>query len=479
MKRLDWDDLGGGRADALDGITVEIAGWMVPPDGESRPDYFLLSAEPPGCCLPSDPLACVEVFAAAGVPLEAQQVTFRGRWRVLDNDPTGWRYQLREACPVDARATNPVSRRRVLAASALAGLFGHAAHAMSSGASGISAQPTPDASTSAVSAQARELIARTVTVDIHSHAGSLIGVKRTENGAPFTPLAAPMKEGGMAVVCLAIVADSPCHRVMEDKRIHPFRNPDPGELYAYSIKSFERLHSLVHSDGLAILRDAASIRAARADAPSIIVTSEGGDFLDGNPDRVDEAYEKWGLRHLQLTHYRVNELGDIQTEEPVHGGLTDAGAAVIKRCNQRGLVVDVAHGTFEMVKRAAEVTTKPLILSHTSLSAAPPPRSRTITGDHAKVIAGTGGVIGIWPPAGIFADLAAMARGMARLVDAVGIDHVGLGTDMMGLVGPSTFDDYARLPELAQALLDHGFNAEETGKILGGNYRRVFEASLA
>ena len=51
------------------------------------------------------------------------------------------------------------------------------------------------------------------------------------------------------------------------------------------------------------------------------------------------------LRHLQLTHYRVNELGDIQTELPVHNGLTDFGAAVIRRCNQVGLVVDVAHGT--------------------------------------------------------------------------------------------------------------------------------------
>lgn len=64
---------------------------------------------------------------------------------------------------------------------------------------------------------------------------------------------------------------------------------------------------------------------------SAIIAAEGADFLEGQPDRVDEAYRRWALRHLQLVHYRVNELGDIQTEPPVHGGLTATGAEVIRR----------------------------------------------------------------------------------------------------------------------------------------------------
>jgi len=477
MKRLDWDDLARGHADACDGQEVEIAGWMAPPDHEPVPDYFLLSCEPPGCCLPTDPLGCVEVFAASGVTVEAGKTAFRGVWRVLEGDPTGWRFQL-----VGARPTKPVTRRRILAGGVIAGLIGGArtALAMSSGAADrTDTETVTPAAPVAVSDQARAVLAATVTVDLHSHAGSITGVKRVTNGGPLTPLAAPMRQGGMRVVCLAIVSDSPTHHVESDHRIHPYRDPDPGELYAYGNKSFERVHALIHSDGLAVLRDRAAIGAARADAPSIIVTAEGADFLEGRIERVDEAYEKWGLRHLQLTHYRVNELGDIQTEKVVHGGLTDFGAEVIKRCNARGIVVDIAHGTYDLVKRAAAVTTKPLILSHTSYESAPRPFSRTIDADHAKLVAATGGVIGIWPPASRFPDLAALAGGMAEMVDHVGIDHVGLGTDSMGLVGPSIFDDYARLPELAQALLDHGFHADEAGKLLGGNYRRVFEASLA
>lgn len=473
MKRLEWSDLAGGAADRFDGAAVEISGWMAPPEPGPAPDYFLLAAEPPCCCLPTDPLACVEVFAATGVPLAAQRIALRGTWRVLADDPVGWRYQLRDARPVGA-----VSRRRVLAAGLLTGLLG-GAHAAAARGTGTGESPAPDDVTPKISGPARDLVARTIAVDIHSHAGSLIGVKRVENDEPFSPLAAPMREGGMAVVCLAVVSDSPTHRVMADKRIHPFRDPEPGELYAYGKRSFERLHDLVREDALAVLTHAAAIGNARADAPSIVVAAEGGDFLEGNPDRIDEAYERWGLRHLQLTHYRVNELGDIQTEAPVHGGLTDAGAEAIRRCNARGLVVDVAHATFDMVRRAATVTTRPLVLSHTSLSQNPGPRSRTISADHAKAIAGTGGVIGVWPPAGIYPDLAAMATGMARLVDVAGIDHVGLGSDMMGLVGPSVFGSYRDLPSLAQALLDQGFNPEEAAKILGGNYRRVFAASLA
>ena len=174
----------------------------------------------------------------------------------------------------------------------------------------------------------------------------------------------------------------------------------------------------------------------------------------------------------------MNELGDIQTEEPEHGGLTDIGAEVIRRCNTRGLVVDVAHGTYDLVKRAASVTTKPLVLSHTSLAQTPGPRSRYIAPDHARVIAGTGGVIGVWPPTSVYPDVDAMARGMARLVDLVGVDHVGIGSDMMGLTTTSVFDSYETLPALAAALLNVGFNQQDVGKIIGGNYVRVFAASL-
>jgi membrane dipeptidase len=292
----------------------------------------------------------------------------------------------------------------------------------------------------------------------------------------FTPLAEPMRQGGMAVICLAVVSDQPTI-TLANGRLRPSRDPRPGELYGHTQRAFERLHHLVREQALGIVRDSAGLRAARAGQSSVIVSAEGGDFLEGKPERVDEAYQQWQLRHLQLTHYRPNELGDIQTEPAVHGGLTPAGAEVIRRCNRIGVVVDVAHGTYDLVKQAAKVATKPLVLSHTSLIERPAAWTRRILPDHARVIASTGGVIGIWPVADYFPSYAAYADGFAKLVDVVGIDHVGLGTDQLGLVGASTMPSYANLPQLAAALRTK-FTAEETAKLLGDNYRRVFEACI-
>jgi microsomal dipeptidase-like Zn-dependent dipeptidase len=64
------------------------------------------------------------------------------------------------------------------------------------------------------------------------------------------------------------------------------------------------------------------------------------------------------------------------------------------------------------------------------------------------------------------------------MVDAVGIDNVGLDSDMLGLPRGSVFESYRELPRLADALPALGFTAEETRKILGANYARVFQATV-
>ena len=433
------------------GQQVEVEGWACPFEPADAHDYFALIPHAPCCigCIPRDPAGRIEVFAAAPVPASGLKLRLRGEWRITGGD--GWRYQLRNARSI---AATPFPRRTFLRAA-------------------------PLVCVAAAGDDARQVIADAPTVDVHSHAGRITGVRTVRENLPFAPLADPMRAGGMAAICLAAVSDAPTHRVMADHRIHPFRDPAPGELYAYAQLSFARIHALAQAQNISLITDAAALAAARGGKPSAIVAAEGGDFLEGIADRVDEAYAKWQLRHLQLTHYRVNELGDIQTEAPVHGGLTDAGVEVIRRCNRRGLVVDVAHGTYDLVTRAADITAKPLVLSHTSLSRRPGSRSRLISAAHARIIAGTGGIVGIWPPSSIYPDMAAFAGGIARMVDTIGIDHVALGTDMLGLVGPSTFDSYADLPDLCAALLAHGFDAAEVRKLLGGNYVRVFTASMA
>lgn len=107
----------------------------------------------------------------------------------------------------------------------------------------------------------------------------------------------------------------------------------------------------------------------------------------------------------------------------MHNGLAAFGAEVIRRCQRMGIIVDVAHGIEALVRQAVNVTTRPLVLSHTSLTGAPRPRTRLITTEHARLVARTGGLIGVWPPTNLFPDLDALADGIARMADAVGAAH--------------------------------------------------------
>jgi len=161
------------------------------------------------------------------------------------------------------------------------------------------------------------------------------------------------------------------------------------------------------------------------------------------------------------------------------GGLTPLGADVVRECNRLGIVVDVAHGTMALVQQAAAATSVPFVLSHTSLARGPLAQyTRLISAEHARLVAQAGGVIGVWPSGFSFVDARDWVGGIARMVDAAGVDHVGIGTDMEGGVN-EVWDDYADLPAVADLLLRQGFGPEEAGKLLGGNYVRVFRAVAA
>ena len=130
----------------------------------------------------------------------------------------------------------------------------------------------------------------------------------------------------------------------------------------------------------------------------------------------------------------VSPLGDVYTAPAHLGGLTPFGAQVIKECNRLGIVVDLAHGTYETVTGALKAATQPLIISHTGLSRdagrstpSADMQRRLITREHAREVADAGGVIGVWwRLVGTLKEYVAAIRDM---VDAVGVDHVGIGTD--------------------------------------------------
>jgi membrane dipeptidase len=85
------------------------------------------------------------------------------------------------------------------------------------------------------------------------------------------------------------------------------------------------------------------------------------------------------------------------------------------------------------------------------------------------MVAGTGGVIGVWH---FFPSIERYVEGIKEMVDIVGVDHVGVGTDQQ--MAPGAMQDYANFGSLADQMLKSGFSADDTAKILGGNLVRIF-----
>jgi membrane dipeptidase len=188
--------------------------------------------------------------------------------------------------------------------------------------------------------------------------------RRPRNG----DLAEHMREGSLAVTCLADVPDGPILGRDAAGALSALRDPAPGELYRHHLERLAWMDELVADHGVRRALRAADIEAAhKAGEPAIISDVEGLDFLDGKLERLEEAHQR-GLHHLQFVHYTPNDIGDFQTGRIIHDGLTEFGAEVIHACHRLGFVCDVAHATEDLVKQAVKVATKPLLLSHTAVS---------------------------------------------------------------------------------------------------------------
>jgi membrane dipeptidase len=216
-------------------------------------------------------------------------------------------------------------------------------------------------------------------------------------------------------------------------------------------------------------------------APAIVQAIEGSQFLEGRLERIEAVYAR-GLRHLQLVHFYTSDMGDNQTEPAAQGGLTTLGRQAIAECNRLGIVVDVAHATMQFVEAAAKVSKAPLLLSHTAVALREDrmkPLTRLISSAHAKLVAQTGGVVGIWAAPFGYKSIDDWVEGIAHATLIVGVDHVGIGTDNSGFGAlPAVWDDYSTFPLVVQSMRRRGFSAPEIRKIAGGNYVRLFNESM-
>ncbi len=304
-------------------------------------------------------------------------------------------------------------------------------------------------------------------IDMHTHAG-----RPRRTGDVDRAVLATMRMGGVGAAVVAAIADIPViRRDPVTRRLVKIRDPLPGECLAAT----EGYLDSFSNAGMRIAREPDDIRTGD---PSLVLAIEGCDFLDGDLDRLD-AMEARGVRSIQLTHYLVNETGDIQTAPPVHGGLTPFGAGVVRRMNRIGIILDVAHCSEDTVRGVVKAASKPILCTHANLLEPGVPdgeHPRFISLEYAKMVAETGGVIGAWLSTLVHEKVPGMIRHMFRAIDAVGIDHVGIGTDLPAGVAKTEMPDFSRHPELEAALRDHGLSPADVEKVCSGNWLRVFRA---
>ncbi len=191
--------------------------------------------------------------------------------------------------------------------------------------------------------------------------------------------------------------------------------------------------------------------------------------------RLAEAREAAGVSSLTLVHYRVNSIGDVQTEQPAHCGLSQFGRDVVAECNALGVVIDCAHASFETTAGVLAHSNDPVMVSHSHLDHADRHHPRLLSAEHARAVASSGGLIGAWPSGITSSSLSDFADEVVRLVDLIGIDHVTIGTDMDGNFRPvvRSYADFATLPQL---LTSRGLSDGEIDKILGTNALELLRA---
>lgn len=233
----------------------------------------------------------------------------------------------------------------------------------------------------------------------------------------------------------------------------------------------------VDPDRLVQALTAEDVEAAGArGAVAALLGIEGAHALEGELEELDR-FARRGVRYLGLAHFSANE-----TCSPAFGrgrddgaGLTPFGRAVVARCEELGVIVDLAHINKRGFLEACAMMTRPPMVTHTGVAGAFK-HWRNVDDEQLRAVADLGGCVGvIFCPRFLGGQgLGPVVKHLAHIVDVVGEDAVALGSDWDGFIVPTQeLCEPSRLPVLTDALLAAGWKERAIRKLLSGNVLRV------
>jgi membrane dipeptidase len=309
-------------------------------------------------------------------------------------------------------------------------------------------------------------------------------------------------EGGLIGGCFAIFVPDMEDDVaeMEKTGFDPSakkKQPSPplelSYAYNHAMEQLLGLYQIVgDSDGeVAIVRNTSDIRYnMESDIFSIEIHMEGADAIDDSLDSLEWLYMS-GLRSLGIVWSRPNHFGSgvpiKRTGSPDIGpGLTDLGKALVRTCNEMGILIDLSHLNEAGFWDVANTSTKPLVASHSNANALAP-AVRNLTDKQLDAVRDSSGLVGINYHCGFLrkdgfssptdTSLSLIADHLIYIADRNGIDGVALGSDFDGAAMPGDLKDAAGLPRLIDELRTRGFDDESLRKIGFENWLRVFDAT--
>jgi len=260
---------------------------------------------------------------------------------------------------------------------------------------------------------------------------------------------------------------------------------------------------------------------------SLPMGMENGSPIEGDLENLQHFYER-GIRYITLAHSKANHISDSSYDEdrPAQG-LTDFGKKLIVEMNNIGVMVDISHVSDQAFYQVMEISKVPVIASHSSARFFTPDFERNMSDEMIKLLAKNGGVIQM-TFSGIFTSKKFREQSAAyklikddfiktnsldekiaadkskidtfeeayelenpydvgtlglvldhfdHVVNLVGIEHVGIGSDFDGVSGilPENLRDVASYPNLIAGLLERGYSEQEIKKLLSGNLMRVWQ----
>lgn len=237
---------------------------------------------------------------------------------------------------------------------------------------------------------------------------------------------------------------------------------------------------------LRVVRTAAEIDGClREGVVAAILHFEGAENLGPDPGALEEIYDL-GLRSLGLVWSRPNAYAHgvpfrFPSSPDTGPGLTEAGRDLVRECNQLGVLIDLSHLNEKGFWDVAGLSEAPLVATHSNAHALCP-SSRNLTDRQLDAVKDSDGMVGVnFAVAFLREDgkdeadtpLSTVVRHVDYLVDRVGIDRVGFGSDFDGAKVPKAIGDASGLPYLLTALEEHGYGEAELRKLAHENWLRV------